>query len=263
MKHELQNNYGVIVWDRSNIANFAAANSSWGDFTLHDFAQLIMDAQQGIDTADPYVDIDEDTNSDPESYFIDSLKRNPRHFDVSDIITNGNQLISTLENTETGKDCYSKFEDIGFKILNFLFEDDLSVWDKQKRTDDELSRFDLICRIKSNDDFWKTMVTSFFSRFILFEFKNYSEPIKQGQIYTTERYLFPKALRGIGIIITRKGLSPQAITATKGALRESGKLILSLKDEDLVKMIQMKQKGSSPNDYLSDKLDEFLISLSR
>jgi len=57
--------------------------------------------------------------------------------------------------------------------------------------------------------------------------------------------------------------SPQAVKAAKGALREHGKLILILDNEDLYKMLEMKADGRVPSDYLSGKLDDFLISLSR
>jgi hypothetical protein len=138
----------------------------------------------------------------------------------------------------------------------------LSIWKRQTTTDDELSRFDLICRITSNDDFWKTIVQSFHSRYILFEFENYSKKIGQNQIYTKERYLFTKALRSVSFIISRIGANEQAITASKGALREQGKLILILNRNDLCKMLELKDNGGSPNDYISQLLDEYLISLS-
>ena len=131
------------------------------------------------------------------------------------------------------------------------------------RTDDSLSRYDLISRIVSVDDFWRTLVHSFNSRYILFEFKNYSDQLPASQIYSTERYLYPKALRAVSMIIARQGASQNALTAAKGALRESGKLILILNQEDIEEMVRRKDRGDSPSDYLSDKLDEHLISLSR
>ena len=97
----------------------------------------------------------------------------------------------------------------------------------------------------------------------MFEFKNYEKKISQIQIYTTEKYLYSTALRRLGIIISRKGADKNAEWAAKGCLREDGKLLILLKDEDLIEMIQMKERTDDPSDYLMDKLDDLLIELEK
>jgi len=59
-----------------------------------------------------------------------------------------------------------------------------------------LHRFDAVARIRSNNDLWTALVRYFRTRYVVFEFKNYREKIAQGQIHTTEKYLYPVALRG-------------------------------------------------------------------
>jgi hypothetical protein len=98
---------------------------------------------------------------------------------------------------------------------------------------------------------------------VLFEFKNYSKPITQDQIFTTERYLYLRGLRSVGFIVARNGGSKKAVAASKGALRENGKLLMILDNTDLKIMLDMKDAGLSASDHLSDKLDDFLITLSR
>ncbi|WP_448635205.1 hypothetical protein [Pedobacter panaciterrae] len=172
-------------------------------------------------------------------------------------------LIGRLEDISEGKLGWVEYEVLCQEMLEYLFANDLSKWTRQQQTDDGLSRYDLICRISSNDDFWKTVLHSFNSRYVLFEFKNYSKNLSQDQIYSTERYLFPKALRGTSIIICRSGYSECALNAAKGSLRESGKLILILSQDDINQMLLARDNGDSPNDFLSDRLDDFLMSLSR
>lgn len=246
---------GIILWDRSNIANFLLAVNR--DDLLVDLGQFITESQQGIDTSYPYEDIDEDTSQDPLSYFSSNLPQ------TAQPLNKGELLITELNEIPLGKPGWSSFERKCIEMLKYLFDADLSVWDAQVRTDDSLSRYDLISRIVAMDDFWRTLVQSFNSRYILFEFKNYIDPLPASQIYTTERYLYPKALRAVSMIIARKGASLNAVSAAKGALRENGKLILILNQEDLEEMLRRKDRGDSPSDYLSDKLDEHLISLSR
>lgn len=255
-KDEILSKYGVVIWDRSNIANFLLSVGK--EDYLVDFGQFIMEAQQGLDTIDPYTDIDEETEQDPLKYFAAIHK--PVTFTR---VKKGEVLISELGKVKPGKKEWSEFEVKCTDILKYLFEFDLSLWNRQQRTDDELSRFDLICRINSQDDFWKTLVQSFYTRYILFEFKNYESPISQDQIYSTERYLYPKALRGTAIIIARNGGSKNAIAVAKGALRENGKLLLIINMDDLITMVKRKDDGNSPSDYLSNILDNHLISISR
>ena len=46
-------------------------------------------------------------------------------------------------------------------------------------------------------------------------------------------------------------------------MRESGKLIISLNDEDLIKMISMKENGEEPSDYLLNKVECMLMAVSK
>jgi hypothetical protein len=46
-------------------------------------------------------------------------------------------------------------------------------------------------------------------------------------------------------------------------MRESGKLILIVNDDQLSKMVLMKEHGEDPTDLLFDLTDGFLLSLPR
>jgi len=260
IKEEILKTYNVVLWDRSNLAKFLIAANR--EDKAEELGTLIMEAQQGLDTRLPYEGVNENTEQDPLEYFKMEMFVSE---DLSsyEVKSKGISLIASLLAVPDGTTGWADFEDISAEILEYLFNNDLSVWKRQQRTDDELSRFDMICRVNSQDDFWRALVSSFNSRYVLFEFKNYKDPIPQGQIYTTERYLFPKALRGTAIIIARNGAHANAISAAKGALREHGKLIMILDQSDLIEMIRNKDNGDIPSDYLSDKLDEHLMSVSR
>jgi hypothetical protein len=97
----------------------------------------------------------------------------------------------------------------------------------------------------------------------VFEFKNYGTKIKQGQIYTTEKYLFGTALRSTAIIISRNGADSHALVAAWGALRESGKLIVNLDLDDLCKMLHYKDVGDDHNSLLIERIDDMLMRLER
>lgn len=182
---------------------------------------------------------------------------------LSDLNKEGTDLCEELKKINKGRGSWREYEKTCEKVLNYLFKNDLYGWHSQKSTEDGLSRYDYICRVRPTTEFWKFVIDHLSSRYILFEFKNYSEKIEQGQILTTEKYLLERGLRRMAIIMTRVGADPNAIAMAQGAMREHGKLILILNDEKVCKMLLMKERGEDPTDCLFEIADDFLMKLPR
>lgn len=182
---------------------------------------------------------------------------------VEHIDMKGTELCQELQDIKKGKMSWIKYEKTCEKVLNYLFPNDLSGWYSQKRTDDGLNRYDYICRVKPTTEFWKFVIDHLDSRYVLFEFKNYTGKIKQGQVLTTEKYLLEKGLRRVAIIMTRAGADKNAVATTQGAMREHGKLMLIINDQKICKMLKMKERGEDPSDYLFEITDNFLLTLPR
>lgn len=162
---------------------------------------------------------------------------------------------------------FSDYENLCIDVLRTLFNDDLTLWKLQQKSNEDLFRFDLICKIKSGelDGFWKIVSDYFKTKYVIFEFKNYSNKITQKEIYTTEKYLYAKALRSVAIIVSPYGEDENSKKAIKGTLRENGKLILSLTNNDLIKMLEVFENNvdTLPSDYLNEMLDDLLINLEK
>ena len=176
-------------------------------------------------------------------------------------------LPNEIEQWVCGNSKYNsrRYEKLCTRTLMRLFAEDLTLWREQARTDEGLSRFDLVCKIKRDNrkDFWEMAERYFHSKYIIFEFKNYSGKVTQNEIHSTLRYLYPKALRAIAIIISPNGTNSNADKVIRSALREEGKLIISLTNDELLQMLRMKEDGEDPADYLSDRLDDMLVSLEK
>lgn len=173
------------------------------------------------------------------------------------------KLQEALRKIKCGKEHASLYEKTCTRILQYLFDPELVGWHEQQPTDDKLNRFDLVCRIKSNRDFWKFLSDHLNTRYVVFECKNYCTAITQGEILTTEKYLLGKALRNVAFVISRHGPSSSARAMMAGAMREHGKLIVTLSDADMVQMLQMKAAAEDPVDHLFNLVDHFLLRLSR
>lgn len=164
-----------------------------------------------------------------------------------------------------GKEWAAQYECLCTEAMKLMMADYLTIWQEQQVTNDDLYRIDLICKIKNaiTDDFFSTVTSFFNTRYVVFEFKNYQDKITQKEIYTTEKYLYDKALRKVAIVVSRKGEDKNALLAIKGSIRELGKVIISLNDDDMLKMLEMYYMGNSSTDYLAMKLDKLLIELEK
>lgn len=176
-----------------------------------------------------------------------------------------NSLIKEMELCQAGRPKFTKYEKLCYKLLKNAFSDDLALWREQQKSNKDLYRFDLLCRIKDGNQktFWSILERYFNSKYVIFEFKNYSEKITQKEIYTTERYLYAKALRSVAIIVSANGYEENAYWAAKGSLRENGKLIMLFDTKDLIEMNKMKIEQEDPANYLLDRLDDLLLNLEK
>ena len=125
--------------------------------------------------------------------------------------------IAQLKVLETGSAAFKKYEELCVSILKYILGEYLTLWEQQKTTEEDLYRFDMCCKIKNGvtQDFFDTICKYFSTKYIVFEFKNYEKPITQREIYTTEKYLYEKALRKVAIIISRKGADIWTLSATQ------------------------------------------------
>lgn len=180
-------------------------------------------------------------------------------------IERATSLIKKLEKLGYGKAQGNdkEYEKLCVNIIEFLFKTEFTKMSKQSSTEDKMFRMDLICGLKETSEFWKILIHHYNTRFVVFEFKNYKDEIDQNLIYITEKYLYNAVLRNVAIIISRKGFSNNAHKAAKGILTETGKLIIELKDDDIIAMLRMKADGQDASDYLLNLLEEYLISISK
>jgi hypothetical protein len=232
--------HNIIIFDLTNILYFTNLNSN----LYRDLLGILEFSVSGIEPIEPSI------------HFLkkEDIVNNENQYDWSKKFAD---VVEGIDNT--------KYEKLCVEVLRLLFSDYLDIWSEQQKSNGDLYRFDLICKIKQNvdDEFFSTLNKYFNTKYVVFEFKNYTSEITQKEIYTTEKYLYEKALRKVAIIITRNGLDKNAYTATKGSLREQGKLIIALHDVDMLGMIHKYYEDKSQTDILSDKLDKLLIELEK
>lgn len=263
-----QNIYEAIIAISSNISyDLREAIESTYNLSILDRADLFLMASKNPNI---YARLKEIVESEiPEENkergdVIDNIKNIPKQ--LSDEIKPMEPIreyCRELRSLPPGKDHWKQYELLQEDILKYLFGENLKGWHRQLWSDDELNRYDLVCRIELSNRLWDFIALELGSRYILFEFKNYQDEITQDQIFTTERYLLEKGKRTVGFIISRVGITENGLIATKGAMRENGKMLIVLDDDDICEMLDMRNNANDPTDYLFEKVDEFLLTLSR
>ena len=172
------------------------------------------------------------------------------------------ELINKLEALPPGKETFRDFEELCVEILNYAFFPHLGVPSIQSRSDDGLDIRDAVFPITSDHNFWQEIKRVCSSRFMVAEFKNYTESIKQREVESIQQYLYVKAMRMFGVLCTRKQPAESAILARRRAWVEADKLILLLSDDELKDLIRAKSYGENPTDVLDAQLHEFFLRLT-
>lgn len=247
-KKQLYDEQGIIIWDIANILYLCKDNPDH----LNEFTELLYFTITDIVAAEPY------------GFPVRRIVLEPKTFDTSiqNQVESFEELLNACKPGKKNKAAI-EYENICTDIIRFLFDGEFTQISNQHKTKDDLFRMDLLCGIKGTTAFWKLLIDHYNTRFIVFEYKNYSTYLPQNLIYITEKYLFNATLRNVAIIISRKGFSTNAHSAALGCLKESGKLIIELTDEDLKAMLHKKMDGEEPSDYLLFKLENLLMSVGK
>lgn len=251
IRASLKKVYGITVYDRNDLLRLAIVNT-----------RLAIQLDMVLEPSKDETKIEKISNKITYTKDIDFKKiREENDLYSLQIQSESRKLKDELQQVPSGEG--SSYEEVCKKILMFIFDSQLSGWHSQLSTFDSLNRYDLVCRVKSDTDMWSFVINEMKSRYVVFEFKNYTDPISQQQILTTEKYLSPKSFRSVAFIISRMAISNSAAVMCQGAMREHGKLIINLCDDDLVIMMEKKVDGLEPSDYLFSLVDNFLLGLPR
>lgn len=250
LKESFYQENGILIIDISNLLYLSQGNDKLTQ-------KLIESITYNIDDIIP----------NPTKYLsILRIKQNEKIDKAIEIeIDKTTDFIQRLEKLECGstKGNDKEYERLCVDIIKFLFKTEFTRMKEQKTTEDGMFRMDLICGLKPTSEFWRVLIQHYNTRFVVFEFKNYSDRIDQNLVYITEKYLYNAALRNVAIIISRNGFSDNAHKAATGILTENGKLVIDLKDDDMITMLRMKADGQDASDYLLKILEDYLISISK
>ena len=168
-----------------------------------------------------------------------------------------NELISELKHMPSGDG--PTYEVLVEKILRLCFTDEFEPFtlDKQKESHNKKRRRDfMIDNRGSKIEFWQFLKFKKGVEIILFDAKNYQDPMSYSQITGTLRYLRNKAFGNFIIFISRHGLKDFE-EVLEDYDREQ-RVALVLNDVDVITMIEKKRAGEMASSFIQEKYSQFL-----
>lgn len=172
--------------------------------------------------------------------------------------TKGAKLLSELEKIEPGNAQWRDYQNKCKEILEYVLVPPLIPPINEVPTEGGYHRRDLIFHIPfAVSDFWRWIQETHSSIAVIIECKNTSENLDGNNLVVTAKYLGKDRLGIFGVIISRNGLGTGAIKEQERLWKEEGKMIICLNDEDLAKMIELKDNGEDPSKVIDKKIRGF------
>lgn len=128
----------------------------------------------------------------------------------------------------------------------------------QARTFSGLERRDVLFPLRGVKFGWEDLSQEFESKFLLCEFKNFTDFFTKDEVNQTRNYL-KGTIGRLAIIFSRKGADESAKKMRNSIYAEEKKVILFLEDDHLIEMLKLKRAGQNPLDLIQDEIDNFYV----
>ena len=202
-------------------------------------------------------------------HYIDRKEHDARDADPDALVAAGSRvladecsrLIAELGELGYGQEHAYRYQDLMFRTLNLLFEPELIEGRKQVRTEYGTEIRDLVYINDSDKTFWEFIRHQHGGFAIVFECKN-TTTVENGDVDQIAGYL-SDAMGYLGVVLTRQPLSLErrrkcAAWYNKGAPH---RVVISLTDQDIIRMLQMKVAGNDPTELIRNHYREFMARL--
>jgi hypothetical protein len=156
---------------------------------------------------------------------------------------------------------WREFEDAALEALECLFVPPLTRPVVQPRTYSGIDRRDAVFPNRNLDGggHWTHLLQELSARMVLVEFKNYdSEDIGKDEVNQTRNYL-TRPMGKLAILVTNKPPGDAAHVKRNTIFSEDGKVILFVTRQQLIEMLDIKERGEDPADLIMDAVERFYL----
>lgn len=171
------------------------------------------------------------------------------------------EFINQLQSIQTGRESARTYQLEMLAILNHLFEPELTDGKIEEQTIHGTERRDIIFTNESDRSFWQYVRQHYKDFLVMFEAKNV-EDLTNSDLAQTATYMGER-LGYLSLILTRNPPKKSQILKCFSIYNDSGstvrKVIIILNDEDIIKMLKMRESGNNPTNYVQQKYRDFKI----
>lgn len=175
-----------------------------------------------------------------------------------DVCRESEQLKERLAAIAIGRSESERYQNLVLEILNFLFNPELIDGQPEVRTTDGTERRDIIFTNDSDESFWE-YVRNEYGIILMFETKN-TEELDTDTINQTATYLGVRIGR-LGVIVTRRPPKDSIVKKVMTVFNDGRKVILTLCDDQLRELLDLRCKGGSPTKWMQKHYRNFRVSL--
>jgi hypothetical protein len=156
---------------------------------------------------------------------------------------------------------WREFEEASLEALEYLFVPPLTTPIVQPRTYSGIDRRDAVFPNRNLDGggHWSHLLQELGARMVLVEFKNYdAEDIGKEEVNQTASYL-RKPMGKLAILVTNKEPDHAAHVKRNTIFSEDGKVILFITTQQLIEMLDIRERGEDPADLIMDAVERFYL----
>lgn len=172
-----------------------------------------------------------------------------------------NDLRRRLDACPPGAAGWTEFERVGVLAMEYLFVPPLQPPRVQRRTLSGAERRDAVFANRQRDPSsnWGLLHADYHARMILTEFKNYDkEEIGPEQVMQTSGYMRPEWGQ-LAIMCCSKKPTTLAHIHRNAIYSREKKIILFVTAGHLREMLDIKDRGQDPSDFILDSVEELLL----
>ena len=174
--------------------------------------------------------------------------------------TTGEILAEKLDKCTPGIDMWNDYQVLCKEILGYCLSPPLMEPEEQVNASGKLHRIDIVIHIPfSAKGLWNYILNRF-GMAIVAECKNYLDELGENDVLISSKYLNPMGLTTLGLLLTRKGLNEGGIAAQHTLWNTNKLMIVCFNDNDLRKILELKESGDDPGKVIDDHIRNFLLS---
>jgi hypothetical protein len=170
-------------------------------------------------------------------------------------------LADRLSVIRPGRSDWVEYQRVCQEIFEYLFCPPLRPPLPESSDMSQANRRDFVLPNYTPGGPWKFLRQQYRADFIVIDTKNYTEEVGKSEVLQIANYLKPYGAGLLAIIVCRVGANSAASHTIREQWTQHNKMIIILRDEDLLQMLTHKAFGGDPVEMIMQKIEDFRLSM--